>query len=155
MLYYYFGSKEGLFRAVLAQRLAEQAESPRAEHLVERVATIRPTPSGRNYTRLHMWEALQRDGQRPVEAEELRQASAPARVDAVRAEQATGGIDPELDPAQVALMEIAMTMFPVAFPQVTRLITGLGPDTPEFRAAQRAFLERVAAALEPAATPVA
>jgi AcrR family transcriptional regulator len=151
MLYYYFGSKEGLFRAVLGQRLAEQAEQPRADRLAERLADAVPSskPTGREFVRLHMWEALQHDPRRPVEAEELRQASASVRADLIRNEQAEGGLDASFPPEQVALMELALTMFPVAFPQLTRLITGHAPDSEAFRTAQREFFAQLAPRLAP------
>jgi AcrR family transcriptional regulator len=148
MLYYYFGSKEALFRAVLAQRLADQAETPRAARLADRFATPTPSrPSSRDYVRLSMWEALQRDPRRPVEAEELRAASLRERVDGIRGEQEAGTLDPALDPAQLAMLELALTMFPVAFPQLTRLVTGSAPDSPEGEAARRAFLIQLATRL--------
>lgn len=148
MLYYYFGSKEGLFRAVLGQRLAEQAEQPRARELAERLDTVSAArPTGGEFVRLHMWEALQHDPRRPVEAEALRQQSADIRVELIRGEQAEGGLDPSLPPEQVALMELALTMFPVAFPQLTRLITGHAPDSEEFRGAQRTFFSQLASRL--------
>ncbi len=145
MLYYYFGSKEGLYRAVLAQRLAERAASPPPTRLADRLTT-RPAagPTARDFLRLHMWEALQHDARHPVEGEELRLQSAHDRVEAIRAEQAAGGIDPTLDPAQLALAELALLMFPAAFPQLTRLITGASPDSPEFRAAQSRFFVQLA-----------
>ena len=96
-----------------------------------------------------MWEALQRDARRPVEAEALRQQSAGTRVETVRREQEEGGLDPALPPEQVALMELALTMFPVAFPQLTRLITGTAPDSDEFRASQREFFANLASRLAP------
>jgi AcrR family transcriptional regulator len=148
MLYYYFGSKEGLFQAVLAQRLAELAESPRAPRLADRFVEAATAPStGGEFVRLHMWEALQRDRRRPLEAEALRQDSAARRTDLVRDEQARGGIGDDLAPEQVALMELALQMFPVAFPDLTRLVTGHDPGSDEFRAAQRDFFDHLAARL--------
>ena len=145
MLYYYFGSKEGLFRAVLAQRLAERAASAAPERLIDRLAN-RPAagPTSRDFLRLHMWEALQHDPRGSVEGEELRLQSAHDRVDAIIAEQTAGGIDPTLDPAQLALAELALLMFPAAFPQLTRLITGEAPDSPAFRAKQSQFFAQLA-----------
>ena len=152
MLYYYFGSKEGLFRAVLAERLAERAASPPPTRLADRLAN-RPAagPTARDFLRLHMWEALQHDSRRPIESEELRLQSSQDRVEAIRAEQEAGGIDPTLDPAQLALAELALLMFPAAFPQLTRLVTGAAPDSPEFRAAQSQFFAQLADRLAVAA----
>jgi hypothetical protein len=44
----------------------------------------------------------------------------------------------------VLLSELALTVFPAAFPQVTRLVTGRTPDDPAFVAAQEAFLRQLA-----------
>ena len=62
MLYYYFESKEGLFREILRRRLAEGAAKLSAsnvsdpDRLAERTARL---PGQREYTRLTMWEALE------------------------------------------------------------------------------------------------
>ena len=75
MLYYYFESKEGLFREILRRRLAEGAAKLQAsnvadpDRLAERTARL---PGQREYTRLTMWEALETNPDRPVN-EDLRQ----------------------------------------------------------------------------------
>jgi hypothetical protein len=38
------------------------------------------------------------------------------------------------------LSVIALTAFPAAFPQMTRLVTGMSPDDPRFRRARTKFL---------------
>jgi hypothetical protein len=49
------------------------------------------------------------------------------------------------------LAMLALTWFPLAFPQLTRLITGRGPSTAAFRAGHKAFLREFARAFRPRA----
>lgn len=161
MLYYYFGSKEELFRAVLRARFAEAArdqESP----------PVRPSPADRlpalaerfasspQYVRLLMWEALERSADGELEEEEIRRAVYRRWVETVADEHAsrtdTAGDTSDgnaIDAAQLVLAEVAMTMFATAFPQVVRLVTGEDPDAPGFLAAQREFLAWAGARMQP------
>ena len=101
MLYYYFESKEGLFREILRRRLHERYE--RAAH--PRRRRSRPARrSGRprlvgdtEYTRLLMWEALETDPDHPLNAA-LRREFFAGWVEAVEEEQRTGGLPADLDP---------------------------------------------------------
>jgi hypothetical protein len=69
----------------------------------------------------------------------------------LRRRQAQGRLARDLDAAQVLLSLMALTTFPVAFPQVTRLVTGLAPCDPAFRRRRARFLRRLARAF--AASP--
>jgi len=141
MLYYYFGSKEQLFREVLRRRLVDKlTESPPT-------FTTADGRAGRSdyyldeseYVRLLMWEALEM----PVDVEgqaERADLFARWRVHVEEA-QAAGDLPDHLDPAQLVLSEVALTLFPAAFPQITRMITGMAPTSGEFRSARAAFLE--------------
>ena len=63
MLYYYFGSKDGLFRAVLRHRLTEQTPAGAAHDRTGagRIANLQDRMAdSRDYVRLLMWEALER-----------------------------------------------------------------------------------------------
>ncbi len=75
MLYYYFESKEGLFREILRRRLAEGAaklSASNVSHPGPSRRTHRGLPGQREYTRLTMWEALETDADRPVNEAERR-----------------------------------------------------------------------------------
>ena len=144
MLYYYFGSKEGLFRAVLRARFAQAArdqESPaerpapaeRLPALAERFA------SSPQYVRLLMWESLEREAGAELEEEEIRRAVYRRWV-ASAADEVGATLPESVDPAQLVLAELAITMFASAFPQLVRLVTGDDPSGPAFRTAQRDFL---------------
>jgi TetR/AcrR family transcriptional regulator len=150
MLYHYFGSKDGLFRAVLRQRLAERSPTSTPRRLgPERLADLQDRLAAEpDYVRLLMWEALERGRRRPVEEEAARRAVLAEWVDAVRAAQADGVLRADLDPAQLVLTELGIALVPLAFPQLARLLTGRVPDDPEFLAERRDFLVRLTAAVD-------
>jgi len=142
MLYYYFESKEGLFREILRRRLEEGAAKVRAsvvsdpDRLAERTTRL----SGqREYTRLSMWEALETNPDRPVNEEE-RRALYDDWVEAVREEQRAGRLPDDLDAAQLVLSELCLTMGPFVLPQLTHLVTGKSVKDPEFLAQREKFL---------------
>jgi len=150
MIYYYFGSKDGLFRAVLHEhlvaRVAELSKEPgtRVQRLLKRQ---RSHARDRSYVRMLTWEALEDDRRRTLAGEEDREATYHDWVESIRAEQQAGLVRADLDPAQLVLSELALTVFPVAFPQLTRLITGRSPNDPELLERREAFLRSYAEAV--------
>jgi AcrR family transcriptional regulator len=150
MLYYYFGSKEGLFRAVRGQPLIEQSKRLRspnvtsADRLVERTESRAPDPE---YVRLLTWEALEADPLEPAD-EELRRAFFRTWVAAVEEAQRAGELPSDLDPGQLVLGEICLTLGPWLLPQIARLITETTVDDPEFVRARREFLRAVTRRLD-------
>jgi TetR/AcrR family transcriptional regulator len=153
MLYYYFESKEGLFREILRRRLEEGAAKVRASNvsdparLAERTARLQ---AQREYTRLTMWEALETNPDRPVN-EEMRRALYEEWVEAVREEQRAGRLPDDLDAAQLVLTEVCLTMGPFLLPQLTQLVTGKSVKDPEFLAQRDEFLRALGCRLS--ATP--
>ncbi|HMF05271.1 MAG TPA: TetR family transcriptional regulator [Acidimicrobiia bacterium] len=151
MLYYYFGSKDDLFRAVLRQRLAERDAMARERDRTGpgRLADLQDKlESSSDYVRLLMWEGLERGRRRQVEQELLRRESLVEWCDDVREAQRRGDLPDDLDAEQLVLSELALVMFPSAFPQITRLVTGKLPTDPEFKAERRAFLDRLTSRLD-------
>ena len=149
LLYYYFGSKEGLFDATIAA----MAERFRAinERLPERVAE-RPrfyaeaADADRGFVRLLQWEALER-GTHAVVREDERRAYFAARVDELEQRQVAGEVPDDLDAAQLFLALQALASHPYAFPQMARHITGMDVGDPAFAAARGRFLDALAARL--------
>ena len=88
-----------------------------------------------------MWQALAGES-RPTDA--TRAGASQALETAARSDRQSG----ELDAAQLELTRVAIALFPFAFPQLTRLITGMAPDDAEFRAARSAFLAALEARIE-------
>lgn len=146
MLYYYFGSKEDLFREVLRRELSARIEhvsqlpGDRVERLVDRQAHH---VLDREHVRLLLWEALERGGSGALDDGE-REASMKAWVASVRADQEAGLLPADVDAAQLVLSELALTLFPAAFPQFSRWITGLDVDDFRFLSERQAFLRSFA-----------
>ena len=145
MLYYYFGSKSELFREVLRTQLTarvtrsrEQPATDRVERLVARQALH---ARDREWVRLLTWEALESGRSVPDDGE--REQWYRAWVDDLRADQDAGLVPDDVDAGQLALSELALTLFPAAFPQLTRWITGRTVTDPAFVAERQAFLTTV------------
>jgi len=150
MLYYYFGSKDGLFRAVLRHRLSEQtpASAPRDRTGAGRIANLQDRMAdSRDYVRLLMWEALERSDRAKIENEDLRREVFDEWAAAIEAAQVAGTIPADLDARQIVLSELALALFPFAFPQLTRLVTDRSPADPGFQDERRTFLQRLGAHL--------
>src|SRR6185369_6041787 len=151
MLYHYFGNKEALFRAVLRRKIAERqawnAATPDqpAEYLP---LLFEFACQDADWIRLLEWEAL-RGGEKPVIDEPERRAAAARGVERIRRRQASGHLSDQFDARHVLLAIIGLTMYPVAFPQLTRLITGRNVSDPIFQRERREFLRKFAAAFSP------
>lgn len=146
LLYYYFGSKDGLYRAFLQERLARPKSVPTDENptLGERMSRVtREHLDDGDHLRLLMWEALEVGTEGEVAEEEARAAHYAEMVERVRAAQEAGEIPADLDPAQILLSRMAQVMFPVAFPQLARLVTGRSIDDPEFVESRLRHLRRI------------
>ena len=148
MLYYYFGSKDELFREILRQRLANRPLSPGVTPMAERQRRL---ARERDYVRLLMWEALQTSSDQPAN-EELRRTFFASLIDAVVAAQADGSIPDDLDPAQLVLSELLLVIGPLALPQLTKLVTGQSAFDPAFLEARVDFLEHLERHLRAPAT---
>jgi AcrR family transcriptional regulator len=131
MLYYYFHSKEQLFDAVLAAAFRERAgglvmtEDP-VSNLVEWYQRVSQAP---DLCRLLQWESLER--MRAAALPDAR-SMADGLKTVVRKAQGRNGVSTEFEPEFAALALVAVTVFPVAFPRLAELLTGIAPRTPLF-----------------------
>ena len=150
MLYHYFGDKEGLFREVLRRKIAERSAwlAGASEEPTERLpAWFQLACRDREWIQLLEWEALQW-GEKKVIDEERRQESIGRAVERVRQQQAKGLLDPDLDPGQLLLSMMAITAYPVAFPQLARLVTGFSVSDEKFQKQRDTFLRQFAVLLQ-------
>jgi TetR/AcrR family transcriptional regulator len=142
MLFYCFGSKEALYREILRRKFSQRATvfesipddlAPAILHWYEAFA------SDFELVRLLEWEALGAATDELVGEEERRQyfKRTSARL---RRAQRNGRIPAEVDLTQLQISIIALTAFPLAFPQMTRLASGLAPTDPRFRRKRLQFL---------------
>lgn len=146
LIYYYFGSKRGLFDAVIAA-MTEPFRTINHD-LPERVVA-RPrfyadaAARDRGFVRLLQWEALEH-GDGEVVREEHRRAYFAERVAELAERQADGEIPADLDVAQLFLAFQALASHPYAFPQMARHITGRDVDDPDSVRARERFLDVLA-----------
>jgi len=151
MLYHYFGDKEGLFREVLRRKIAERsawlASAP--EEPSERLPVwFKLACRDREWVQLLEWEALQWGDEKVID-EERRLEGIGKAVERVRQQQAKGLLDADLDPGQLLLSMMALTAYPLAFPQLARLVTGLSVSDLKFQKQREEFLRRFAATFQP------
>ncbi len=98
--------------------------------------------------RLLEWEALQYPKNAIIDRKKRLAAYAYA-LKQIRQGQRLGKLSQEYDPAQLLLTIRAMTFFPIAFPQLTRMITGREVLDPKFQRDRIEFLKKFARALRP------
>ncbi len=152
MLYHYFGNKERLFREVLRLKMAERQAW--AEHLSGDPAEslsfwFEAACKDGDWVRLLEWEALEDNAERVID-EKLRRSATARGLERIRQRQRRGQISGEFDPRHVMLAMRSLTMFPAAFPQLTRLIMGRPVTDPKFQNERAEFLRRFAAVFRPA-----
>lgn len=154
LLFRYFESKQGLFRAVLEQmfdRFDEVFNQP-PDDIGDRLAYyVDAVSADRQWGALQTWEALE-FGEDPVVRETPRRDQFAAEVERLRADQAAGRLPAHLDPAQLLLSIQSLTAFCYALPQYTRLVTGLDASDPEFGRQRREHLRELGRLLQAAAT---
>jgi len=146
MLYHYFGDKEGLFREVLRRKIADRSAwlAGAPEDPIDRLPFwFQMACRDREWVQLLEWEALQW-GEKKVIDEERRQESVGRAVERVRQQQAKGLLNPDLDPGQLLLSMMALTAYPLAFPQLARLTTGLSVSDEQFQKQRETFLRQIA-----------
>ena len=151
MLYHYFGNKEDLFREIFDRKLRERAgwitEAPTG--LGESLAYwFEMACEDSDWIRLIQWEALALGDARVIREDERRASLGRALAD-LRERQRRGLVPGDLDVGHLLLTILGVLTYPLAFPQVTRMVTGRSPADPVFRKQRAQFLRRFSEALEP------
>lgn len=151
MLYHYFGGKEDLFKAVLRRKISERqawGESLSGDPAETLPFWFEAACKDADWVRLLEWEALQNNGHKLIDEKE-RRAAVTRGLGRIRRRQALGLISSDFDPRHVMLAMRSLTMFPAAFPQLTRLITGRPVSDPKFQKERVEFLKQIAAVFRP------
>ena len=151
MLYHYFDNKEGLYRATLYEGIATNldlvasAPTDPDELLPFLFARAAKRVDG---IRLLQWEALGAGARKPIAEDERRKAWVEG-TERIRDAQRAGRLHPDLDAEHLVLALMALTIFPQAFPQLVRMVTGARPSDAEFQRRQARFLRRLGNYLRP------
>jgi len=153
MLYHYFDNKEGLYRATLYEGMAKNldlvASAPADPDELLPFLSARVAKRA-DAIRLLQWEALGAGDRKPIAEDERRKAWVEA-TERIRDAQRGGRLHPDLDAEHLVLALMALSIFPQAFPQLTRMVTGLRLSDAEFQQRQARFLRRLGAYLRPSA----
>ena len=152
MLYHYFTDKEGLFRAVLYQKIVERmtrVEEEAVGRSSELPVWFEQNCRDTDWVRLLGWESLQASEDR-VQNELERRRYTRWMVARIRQKQSDGRLRKDVSAVHLQMLLTSLTMFPLAMPQLTRLITGRSPRDPKFQRDYSQFLETIASAFRPA-----
>ncbi|MFF0270447.1 TetR/AcrR family transcriptional regulator [Kribbella sp. NPDC004536] len=146
LISYYFGGKEGLYRAVADRwRAAEPEISAGAETLGEVVgAYARTSIAQPDLLRLLVRQAV--DVTPPLDLEGQRERFQ-AMIDEFRGRQSDGELAADLDVAYTGLALFGMAAAPVVFPQIARAL-GLDPDAEDFSEQYAAEVARLVSYLK-------
>jgi AcrR family transcriptional regulator len=153
MLYHYFEDKEGLFRAVLRHKISErkssiEAQVPGLDPVSTLPAWFKQNCQDADWVRLLAWESLQ-TAKDVVLDEKVRRANTRKAVARIRERQLAGRLRADVPAHYLQLARISLTMFPMALPQVARLVTGRSPRDARFQREYARFLETISAAFRP------
>ncbi|WP_242903811.1 TetR/AcrR family transcriptional regulator [Actinomadura terrae] len=132
LINYYFGGKEGLYRAIGRRWLEREAEFndpavPLDELMVRYLRHALDDPRG---SRLNVWRGLTEDADRV--ADEIPEEFVEDLSDMER-RKAEGQIADDLDPAAVMLLMMSAVAAPVVMPLAVRRVFGVSATSPEFQ----------------------
>lgn len=157
LIYYYFDSKVGLYEAVLGQLIARSSERmdvgdphPSLSAAVKAHIDRLCGRGGEEWIRFWLWEALEATPQ--GQSRDIDRARVWTRwVSEFERAQEHGEISKRFDAKMLALAMNSIIVTPYMTPVVTKLVTGLGPDSDAFKMEQltlvRNFLESLASDL--------
>ena len=153
MLYHYFTDKEGLFRAVLRHKIRErkgriESQTASNDEISNVSLWFQQNCRDTDWVRLLAWESLQTTNDVVLDEAERRRLVRQAAAH-IRKKQAAGILRKDVSADFLQLAKVSLSMFPLALPQVARLITGRSPHDAKFQRDYARFLETISAAFRP------
>ena len=148
---HHFGTKEKLFEQVLDLKfrpmLEAQQQTPPSRAPADLFAERFKNRAGYvDYIRFLTWEAA--SGRRAaLPGHQARKRRTASFGEALHRMQKAGALPADLDHTMLQLAVLALATYPVAFGQMTRLVTGLAPGDPKFQRKYYEFLRALGARL--------
>jgi len=149
LIFYYFGSKEELFRVLSEQRIASTVPTD-GEPVEWPLFLFAQEEETLDWARYFLWEGLTFDPDTPESLPQhaMRSGSFKRVVEKVRRQQAAGLLTAGLDAHQLTLFLYVLGVYPYLLPQMAYLITGSAPNEPKFRKSYEKFVRDLAAAIK-------
>jgi AcrR family transcriptional regulator len=145
LIHHHFRSKDGLFQEVLDRKfrpmLDFQESVPRvtSDLIAER---FKRRSAHSDYVRFLTWEAA--SGHKgAVPGHDTRQQRIANYAETLKLMQAAGRLPKDLDHKLLQLAIFSLSTYPMAFGQITRLVTGLSPTDARFQRRWYAFLRQL------------
>jgi TetR/AcrR family transcriptional regulator len=147
LLYHYFPGKEALFDEILEHAIQERkatadaADDPRTM-FSRRFAAAAADPV---WVRFLTWEAAEFPSQRRITRREIREETIKHQTNAILARQFRGRLPQTIKAELLQLAIFALATYPLAFAQITEMVTGMTPDDPAFQSEWSEFLDQLGA----------
>ncbi|MFC4333984.1 TetR/AcrR family transcriptional regulator [Salininema proteolyticum] len=144
LISYYFGGKEGLYRAMHRESLETEYENANADVPPDELLRwyLHNSLSDPRFVRLALWQAL--SGETP---DDETQADVDIEQERMKRRQERGEIAADVDTAALQLALMGMTFAPTAFSHTARRLFGVDIDDPEFEHRYFSTLKRILGAL--------
>jgi AcrR family transcriptional regulator len=149
LFYQYFKSKEAVFEQILDSveeaRTFAQFSAPDPASLFR--ARFELSNTEVVWLRLVAWEAAAHLPRAPILNETRRTEAIARQIGRLEQMQEEGTLDERWNPCLVQLAMYALVTYPQTFSQITRMVTGLDADDPEFQRQWATFLEQLGSLL--------
>jgi TetR/AcrR family transcriptional regulator len=144
LIFYYFESKEGLFRALAEERFSHQTTPGASEPedaLQWPLSLFELGDETLDWARFFMWEGLDVDQAMPaLLMEDKRRQGWERRLAWVTEQQRIGKLPADLNPGQLTLFLYVLGIYPYLMPQLAYIVTGSLPGQPAFAREFESFL---------------
>jgi TetR/AcrR family transcriptional regulator len=157
LIYHYFASKDALFDEVLKAIMVEREAWTIPEQAPETMFRARFALAVADpvWLRFILWEAAAFAEDRRIVWRARRQAALGRQRDAIAAQQRRGALAGGFKPEMLQLAMYALANYPLAFAQITKLVTGAHPQSDSFQREWNVFLDQLGAALAGPGQPTA
>ena len=149
LLHHHFGSKQALFREVQDKRFrpAIDWQETLSENPAELIAArFAKRGESHDYLRYLAWEAAS-GRKRSAASDVARQRRVADYGKEIQSMQQSGKLPQDMDPRMIHLAILCLATYPIAFPQITRLIMGREATDPHFQSEWTSFLRTIGSKL--------